>query len=186
MMKLTDKFAFFYTEWPSNFCRTHFKWQAFNEEHDFFCTEQSFMWAKAKFFKDDAIANKILAEEFEPMVCKRLGRQVKNYDDMLWESVRYEMMLRPNIERFWQDQVLQQKIISRRFDNLTFVEASPFDKIWGVGLALDDPKILDERNWLGRNLLGKVITEARTEVLNRLNACYDVEECKKMDASDLA
>jgi hypothetical protein len=35
---------------------------------------------------------------------------------------------------------------------------------------MDDPRIDDERNWLGKNLLGKVITEARVEILNRLNS----------------
>lgn len=170
MIKCTNKFAFFYTEWPSNFCKTHFKWNAFNEEHDFFCTEQAFMWAKAKFFKDEDIAKRILAEEIEPMVCKSLGRQVANYDDKAWDKVRYEMMLKPNIERFWQDLVLQKKIINPKFDGLTFVEASPIDKIWGIGLKMDDPRIDDERNWLGKNLLGKVITEARVEILNRLNS----------------
>ena len=175
MIKCTDKFAFFYTEWPSNFCTTHFKWKAFNEEHDFFCTEQAFMWAKAKFFKDEDIAKKILAEEIEPMVCKALGRQVSNYDDKEWDKVRYEMMLKPNIERFWQDLVLQKKLIDPKFDGLTFVEASPSDKIWGVGLKMDDPRIVDERNWLGKNLLGKVITEARVEILNRLNSASNTK-----------
>ena len=165
MIRLTDKYAIFYTEWPSNFCKTHFKWKCFSEEHEFFCTEQAFMWAKAKFFKDEETAKKILAEEVEPMVCKSLGRQVKNYDDVAWEKVRYEMMLKPNIERFLQDQVLQNKIIDPRFDGLMFVEASPWDRIWGCGLSMSDPKILDEKNWTGRNLLGKVITEVRKNIL---------------------
>lgn len=187
MIKITDKYAIFYTEWPSNFCKTHFKWSAFDEEHEFFCTEQAFMWAKAKFFKDEETAKKILAEEVEPIVCKSLGRQVKNYDDAAWEKVRYEMMLKPNIERFWQDQVLQKKIIDPKFDGLTFVEASPWDKIWGIGLKQSDPGCEDKSKWKGRNLLGKVITEARAEVLNRLNECYHQdEEYKKMDRSELA
>ena len=42
-----------------------------------------------------------------------------------------------------------------------FVEASPYDKIWGVGLYETDDRILDEKNWLGENLLGKAITEVR-------------------------
>lgn len=170
MIKCTDKYAIFYTEWPSNFCKTHFTWDAFGETHEFFCTEQAFMWAKAKFFNDEDTAEKILAEELEPMVCKRLGRQVKNYDDKVWDEVRYEMMLKPNVERFTQDLVLQGKILDPKFDGLTFVEASPHDKIWGIGLKQDDPRCEDEKNWLGRNLLGRVITEARAEVLNRLRA----------------
>lgn len=184
MLRVTDKHVFFWSEWPSNFCKTHFKWEAFGEEHEFFCTEQAFMWAKAKFFKDEETAKKILAEETEPMVCKHLGREVKNYVDSEWEKVRYDMMLKPNIERFWQDKLLQKKIIDPKFDGLTFVEASPYDKIWGVGLKQDDPKIDDERNWRGRNLLGKVITETRDEILKRLAACYAEEEENKRESKE--
>lgn len=169
MMKLTDKYAFFYTEWPSNFCKTSFVWEAFGEKHRFFCTEQAFMWAKAKHFRDEETAEKILAEETDPLTCKYLGRMVKNYDDSAWEKVRYDMMLKPNIERFWQDEILRKKIIDPKFDGLTFVEASPIDRIWGIGRGMNDPKIDDERNWRGRNLLGKVITEARAETLKSLS-----------------
>ena len=138
MIKITDKFAIFYTEWPSNFHKTHFVWEAFGESHEFFCTEQAFMWAKAKLFKDEEIAKKILAEEVEPMVCKQLGRQVNNYDDSEWEKVRYDMMLKVNIEKFWQDKLLQKKILDPKFDGLTFVEASPWDGFWGVKKTEDE------------------------------------------------
>lgn len=169
MIKTTDKHVFFYTEWPSNFYKTSFKWKKFGEEHEFFCTEQAFMWAKAKFFGDEKTAQKILAVKDDPMKCKKLGREVKPYDNGKWDVVRYEMMLEPNVERFWQDKKLREKIIDKRFDGLTFVEASPHDKVWGVGLALDDPKIVSEKNWLGRNLLGRVLTEVRAEMLRRKN-----------------
>ena len=56
---------------------------------------------------------------------------------------------------------LREKLLDPKFDGKTFVEASPYDRIWGVGLAQDDPAIDDERNWKGRNLLGKAITEVR-------------------------
>ena len=145
------------------------------------------MWAKALYFRDFECAEKILAEKDSPMACKNLGRQVKNYDDVAWEKVRYEMMLKPNIERFLQDQDLQNKIIDSKFDGLMFVEASPWDRIWGIGLKQSDPGCEDASKWKGRNLLGKVITESRAEVLNRLNECYhQVEECKNIDGSDLA
>ena len=166
---VTDKHVFFYTEWPSNFTKTSFVWEAFGESHHFFCTEQAFMWAKAKHFGDDEIAEKILAEEDNPMVCKSLGRQIKNYNDQEWSKVRYDYMLKVNIEKYWQDEVLQKKIIDPKFDGLTFVEASPTDRIWGVCLRQSDPSIEDSKNWKGQNLLGKVVTEARAKILKSLS-----------------
>lgn len=165
MIKTTKTHAFFYTEWPSNFTKTHFTWSKFKECHEFFTTKQAFMWAKAKFFKDEESAEKILEEKHLPMVCRMLGREVKNYDDNLWSKVRYDYMLSVNIEKFSQDAKLRVKILDSKFDGLEFVEASPRDCICGVGLALDDPKIIDPANWRGQNLLGKVLTETRRAVV---------------------
>ena len=86
-MIVTDKYVFFYGDWPSNFTNASFKWTHFNETHEFFCTEQAFMWAKAKFFGDEEIAAHILAEgntkNPDPMTCKSLGRMVRNYDEIM-------------------------------------------------------------------------------------------------------
>lgn len=173
MIKYTDKFAFFYTEWPSNFCETNFTWEAFGEEHEFFCTEQAFMWAKAMYFNSPEEAAEILTSQLEgnnPMWCKQCGRWVKNYDDAKWSLVRYSFMHDVNYEKYKQDLELRAKLLNPQFDNKTFVEASPTDRIWGVGLAQDDPKIVDERNWRGQNLLGKVITQVRAEIIHDFGA----------------
>lgn len=166
MIKVTDKFVFFYVEWPSNFKATSFEWEAFGEKHKFFCTEQAFMWAKAKYFGDNYIASKILEEKFDPMTCKSLGRVVSNYDDKMWSLVRYSFMHDVNYEKYKQDLTLRKKLLDPQFDGKTFVEASPTDRIWGVGLAQTDPLIEDESNWHGQNLLGKVITQVRTEIIH--------------------
>ena len=166
MIKITDKYAFFYTEWPSNFKETAFTWEAFGEKQKFFCTEQAFMWAKAKYFNDQEIADKILLEQKSPMVCKQLGRIVKNYNDKKWNLVRYSFMHDVNYEKYKQDLMLRAKLLNNQFDNKIFVEASPTDRIWGIGLAQDDPNINDDSNWHGQNLLGKVITQVRAEIIH--------------------
>ena len=166
MIKITDKFAIFYTEWPSNFHKTHFVWEAFGESHDFFCTEQAFMWAKAKYFNDQSIAEKILQEKSSPMACKLLGRLVKNYNEKMWQLVRFSFMHDVNYEKYKQDLALRAKLLDKQFDGKTFAEASPTDRIWGCGLAQSDPLIEDEKNWCGQNLLGKVITHVRDEIIH--------------------
>ena len=107
-MKITDKHIFFYTEWPSNFRKTSFEFEGFGEKHNFFCTEQAFMWCKAMYFNDIIIAEKILEEKSDPMVCKNLGRLVRGYNDDKWKLVRYSFMLEVNFARFTQDKNLKE------------------------------------------------------------------------------
>lgn len=160
MIRVTDKYAFFYVEWPSNFAKADFEWEYAGEKHRFFCTEQAFMWAKAMKFGDRSAAAKILAADTPPL-CKAYGREVENYVEGEWEAVRYGIMRDVNLEKYRQNPGLREKLLDPKFDGKTFVEASPYDRIWGVGFRQDDPAIDDERNWKGRNLLGKAITEVR-------------------------
>lgn len=162
---VTNTHAFFYGSWASNFYAAQFKWSFNGEEHEFFCTEQAFMWAKAMLFNDKDAAKEILEEKRDPMVCKRWGRQVKNYIDEDWAKVRYEIMVEVNLAKFTQNDVLKAKITDSKFDGKTFVEASPSDCIWGIKRTIGDPKIDDETYWRGQNLLGKALTEVRAEIL---------------------
>jgi len=52
-----------------------------------------------------------------------------------------------------------------KFDNKKFVEASPIDKIWGIGLDENNDLILDPNNWKGLNYLGEIITSVRIEII---------------------
>jgi ribA/ribD-fused uncharacterized protein len=119
------------------------------------------MYCKARFFNDLKVADEILAVE-TPQMAKELGRQVRNYVDSEWDKVRYNYMRDVNLERFRQDEFLRAKILNQEYDGKVFVEASPVDRIWGIGLPLDDDGIFDESKWTGRNLLGKALTEVRS------------------------
>lgn len=164
MVRTTDKFAFFYSGWPSNFYKARFEWTCFGETHCFFCTEQAFMWAKAKTFNDGEVAEQILAEQDDPKKVKALGRKVRGYDNGTWGRVRYGYMLQANRAKYEQNEGLKLKLLDPEYAGLIFVEASPWDGIWGIQMRIDMPGIEDERNWRGANLLGKVLTQVRDEL----------------------
>lgn len=166
--RVTDKYVFFYGSFLSNFTRCSFTWEYMGESHKFFCTEQAFMWAKAKFFGDSVAAKRILDVIGDPMECKKLGRLVKNYDDEKWSEVRYNVMRDANFARFNQCTYHQNKFLDPEFDGKTFVEASPVDGIWGIKMGIKDEGVLDERNWRGQNLLGKALTEIRKQLKDAL------------------
>ena len=165
MLDVTDKYIFFYTEWPSNFRRCRFTYTSMftGETREFFCTEQAFMWEKANRFGDTASADKIMQAE-TPMTAKELGRIVKPFNTDEWEKVRYGVMYSVNLEKYRQNEDLREKLLDPKFDGKTFVEASPYDSIWGICLPMGCDELNDEKNWKGRNLLGKVITDVRGKI----------------------
>mgnify|MGYP003516350373 FL=1 len=61
--------------------------------------------------------------------------------------------------------ILLKELLDSKYDNKTFVEASPFDTIWGTGMDEDNPNVEYESKWKGLNLLGKCINKIREEKL---------------------
>ena len=154
---VTDTHVYFWSNWLSNFKVCKIVDPSTNIE--FTTTEQLYMWYKADFFKDE-VTRKKLEITMTAREAKNLGREVANYNEQLWECVRYGYMVYVNYLKYTQNDDLKQKLLDTK--NKVLVEASPIDRIWGVGLAANNPLILDEKNWTGRNLLGKSLMKVRT------------------------
>lgn len=164
-MRVTDKHIFFWGEFPSNWYKCHFIAEVDGKELEFFNSEQYFMWKKAKFFKDEDIAQRILLEGKNPKTAKSLGRLVKNYDDAAWNKVRYDIMVEANMLKYSQNEDLKKQLLSKEFEGKGFIEASPLDRIWGIGRG-EEEALDDESNWRGQNLLGKALDEVRNKLKN--------------------
>jgi hypothetical protein len=130
----------------------------------FMCAEQYMMHGKAVLFGDLEVAERILASE-SPKAQKALGRKVKGFDERRWNRERERIVYEGNHAKFTQNEELLKALLATAGTEL--VEASPVDLIWGVGLAEDDPRIQDPSRWRGQNLLGKVLTRLREELLAR-------------------
>ena len=130
--------------------------------HTFNCAEQYMMYGKAKLFDDAASAAAILAAA-HPRDHKALGRKVKRFDDTAWKRAREGIVLAGNRAKFTQNAELRELLVATR--GTTLVEASPYDKIWGIGLSAEDPRAQDVNQWKGQNLLGKILTALRDELI---------------------
>lgn len=125
------------------------------------CSEQAFMAEKAKFFNDFETYEKIINMDIDdpnfPLSCKQLGRAIKSYDDHEWRQVRQLAMFKVLLAKF-ADAKLKAELLAT--GDMMIIEASPFDRIWGIGFdeykSLTAPKI----KW-GENLLGIVIMQIR-------------------------
>lgn len=125
------------------------------------CAEQFMMAEKARLFGDAAVCAKILASR-DPREHKALGRQVAGFDRAVWERACLDIVVRGNLAKFTQNPAMRAVLMATG-DRL-LVEASPLDKIWGVGLRADDPRIHDRANWRGQNLLGEALMRVRAEL----------------------
>jgi len=159
-MKITDEYVFFYKDWLSNYQKTKFDVEWNGVKYTFTSTEQGFMYIKAITFGDNVTAQKILNTD-DPNRCRKLGRQVKGYNDAEWAKIRYDVFYTLNWAKYTQDKKLQEKLLDPQFDGKKFVEASPIDKIWGIGYAEDNPNIEFTDMYWGKNYLGRILTNIR-------------------------
>jgi ribA/ribD-fused uncharacterized protein len=120
--------------------------------------EHFMMWSKAMLFGDEASATKILEAE-QPGAVKALGRQVSPFDEAVWERERFGIVVRGSIAKFSQHADLKAFLLGT--GDRVLVEASPVDRVWGIGLAATDPDAGDPASWRGANLLGFALMHAR-------------------------
>lgn len=130
------------------------------------CAEQFMMAEKARFFGDTKTLNKIMKSS-SPKEQKSLGRLVKPFDEGEWYSVCREPVYKGNLAKFSQNKDLKEIILNT--GNKTLVEASPVDKIWGIGRSEDDPLACTPSAWRGKNWLGEALMRVRKELRNSTN-----------------
>jgi len=157
-LRETDSHVFFWGSYLSNFYEAPFKDE--NGQH-YFTSEQYFMAKKALIFNDTNIYNKVLQTR-EPLTCKRLGKQVKNFTPTIWDQHKYQIMVQACTLKFSQNPDILNDLLNTQ--SKVLVEASPFDTIWGIGLKWDDDRVLNQQNWLGQNLLGKALMDVRNNL----------------------
>lgn len=156
-MKITDKYVFF---WNGIYSQWH-KAKMSIDGVDYNSAEQYMMHQKALLFGDTEIAEQIM-EESNPREQKRFGRMIKNFDKALWDKNCLSIVYKGNIAKFTQNPELKEQMLAT--EDRIFVEASPLDYIWGIGLAEDAEGIDNPSNWLGLNLLGQALTLVKQEL----------------------
>ncbi len=123
--------------------------------------EQYMMYEKAVIFGDTDMAQKILAEDDVAKI-KQYGRQVAHYDDTIWNGVRQIVVYRGLLAKFSQNAKLGMKL--KKTEDAILAECAVHDRIWGIGLSMQDPDRFDMQKWKGQNLLGFALTQVREQL----------------------
>lgn len=130
---------------------------------EYSCTEQFMMAEKARMFEDKEMLAKIM-EASHPKEMKAYGRAVRGFDKDRWDSQCYDIVKRGNLAKFSQNPDLLEFLKGTR--RRILVEASPRDRIWGIGMGKNNPDALNPLKWRGTNLLGFALTEVRDMLLS--------------------
>ncbi|MFI0367791.1 NADAR family protein [Actinomadura sp. 1N219] len=124
-----------------------------------YATAEHYMMAeKARLFGDEKSADAIVAAS-HPRRAKDLGRRVRDFDEQIWQDNRFAIVAKGNEAKFAQNNELLDYLLGTR--NRILVEASPRDRVWGIGMAADDPNAENPSAWKGQNLLGFALMTAR-------------------------
>lgn len=132
------------------------------DEITFTSMEQYMMYCKATCFQDAEIAQQILETE-DVATIKALGRSVKGYDDNHWNGVRQIVVYKGLCAKFEQNEDLKYKLLST--GNALLAECAVRDRIWGIGLSMNDPDRLNRFKWQGQNLLGYTLMMVREKLV---------------------
>ena len=122
------------------------------------CAEQFMMTSKARLFGDDTALSAILASN-DPREQKCLGRQVRHFDPALWQDECEAIILRGNLAKLSQNE--EMRVALDNTGTRRIAEASPHDKVWGIGLIASDPRAASPTSWCGLNLLGQALERTR-------------------------
>ena len=160
------KYIFFWGHQPNSdgsigkSCFSQWYEASFELEGCKYLTAEHYMMAeKARLFEDKKILAEILQAK-HPGEAKKLGRLVKGFQQEIWLEHRFEIVVRGNLGKFGQNEALKEFLLNT--GDRVIVEASPRDRIWGIGLGQNNPQAEDPYQWRGLNLLGFALMEARS------------------------
>ncbi|MGC9408427.1 NADAR family protein [Streptomyces sp. DZ1-3] len=124
-----------------------------------YATAEHWMMAgKARLFEDAEAERRVLAAG-HPAEAKKAGRLVRGFDEAVWERERFRIVVEGSVHKFASDPALRAYLLGT--GERVLVEASPVDRVWGIGLAADDAAATDPERWRGANLLGFALMGAR-------------------------
>ena len=143
--------------WLSNWYLSDFKAGDVN----FSSMEQYMMYEKAVVFEDFNIAEKILETQNAGTI-KQYGRQVADYNDIIWNGIRQIIVYKGLFAKFSQNEKLRKNL--EKTGSAILAECAVKDRVWGIGLSMNDPNRFDMNKWNGQNLLGFAIMQVRRQI----------------------
>ena len=74
-----------------------------------------------------------------------------------------DIVVAGNLAKFEQNVALERYLLGT--GDAVLVEASPRDRIWGIGMGASNPDAQNPERWRGGNLLGFALMEVRARLM---------------------
>ncbi len=135
---------------------------SFTHEGAHYRTAEHFMMAaKARLFGDHGRLTLILDAE-SPGEAKQHGREVQGFSSDVWDRECLAIVRTGSIAKFASTLEMRSYLVGT--GSRVLVEASPRDRIWGIGVGPGNPAIEHPSQGRGRNLLGFALMQARADL----------------------
>ncbi len=131
---------------------------------EYHTAEQYMMSQKALMFGDKKTYRDIMSAS-HPHEFQKLGRTVSGFVQKTWDEKCCQIVIEGNFAKFSQNEDLKAFLLGT--GNRILVEASPLDRIWGIGMAENDDGVENPFNWKGSNFLGFSLMEVRDMLFSR-------------------
>ena len=143
-------------------CLSQWFYAPFELDNSHYLSAEHYMMAqKARLFNDAEKLADILACD-SPQTAKQLGREVKGFDEQLWKQHCFAYVVQGNFGKFSQNPALREFLLST--SEQVLVEASPRDRIWGIGMGASNPDANYPERWRGQSLLGFALMQVRAQL----------------------
>ncbi len=143
-------------------------------DREYHSNEQFMMLGKAELFDKDAIGHIMEFDYFPPngepdakwdqqmKDIKGFGRKIKNFNEKVWDANCREIVEKGIYAKFSQNPLMKQTLLDT--GDAILAEAASYDKIWGIGMGSEDPRVQDPTQWLGTNFLGYGLMNVRSKL----------------------
>ncbi len=125
-------------------------------------TSEHYMMAQKALLFGDMVSHDKIIKAASPSMVKALGREVLGFNEDIWTKNAYRIVVDGNTAKFSQNILLKEVILGT--GSRVLVEASPRDRIWGIGLSQDDQYAEQPLKWKGENKLGFALMEVRSKL----------------------
>jgi len=122
--------------------------------------EHAYEYAKAKAFGDEKMAA-LIAKTPSAKSVKALGKKISGFKEEEWEQKQDSVMKAAIKAKLSQHPEIRSVLSETKASPIGYANAR--DKYWGIGTSPEKDKAKTPSKWAGKNQLGKIMEELRTE-----------------------